>query len=321
MHSFEEIKRRALQGHGASVDEALWLADNVDTDTLCDAADEIRRANCGDRIDTCAIANARSGRCSEDCKWCAQSRHFSTGIEEYDCIPTADAVTHGKAAADAGVRRYSLVTSGRRVAAEHIGRFCEIYREISRNTPGLYLCASMGLLGRAELRKLREAGVRRYHCNLETGADYFPRLCSTHTQTDKLATIRMAREEGLEICCGGIIGMGETLRDRLMLACQAREAGAVSIPVNILTPIPGTALADTPLLSEDEIILTAALFRFIAPALTIRFAGGRARLSEACMRRTLRGGMNGAMIGDLLTTSGSRAESDRRLFAELGFTL
>lgn len=320
MNHFEELKSRALKGSGISVDEALWIAENIDLDTICDAADEIRRANCGDHIDTCSIINARSGRCSEDCKWCAQSRYYATGIDEYSSVSSDEAVATGSAASRHGVQRYSLVTSGRRVAPEHIDHFCDIYRAIAKANPDLYLCASMGLLGPDELRKLSEAGVRRYHCNLETGADYFTDLCSTHTQADKLQTIRWAREAGMEICCGGIIGMGETLRDRLMLAFQGREAGAVSIPVNVLQPIPGTPLADTPLISEEEIAQAIALYRFIAPRMVLRFAGGRARISQKGLERMLRGGMNGAMIGDLLTTVGSKAADDAALFERLGFT-
>lgn len=162
------------------------------------------------------------------------------------------------------VRRLSLVTSGRRVTGPQIKYFCDIYRQIGSET-GLSMCASMGLLGKEELQALKDAGVRRYHCNLESSRRYFGTLCSTHTYDEKIATLRTAREVGLEVCSGGIIGMGETMRDRLEMVEEARRAGAVSIPVNILQPIPGTALADTPLIAEEEVILTVALMRFIAP--------------------------------------------------------
>lgn len=318
MRTFQEIFDRALRGEGASVEEALFLAETCDNDTLADAADKIRAANTGDVIDTCSIVNARSGRCSEDCKWCAQSRHHNTGIAEYEYIPEQEAVDAAKANEQAGVRRFSLVTSGRRVTDIQLGRFCDIYRRLGRET-GMYLCASMGLLTKEQLLRLKEAGVKRYHCNLETGSDYFGQLCTTHTTADKLATIRAAREVGLEVCSGGIIGMGETLEQRLRLAQEARDAGATSIPVNILQPIKGTALENTPLISEDEVVQCVALFRFIAPKCTLRFAGGRARLSEAAMSRILRGGMNGALVGDMLTTIGNRTADDRRLFRDNGF--
>ncbi len=315
---FNDIKARAIAGCGASVDEAMFLATAVDADTLCDAADEIRRAHFGDVIDTCSIVNARSGRCSEDCKWCAQSRHHHTGIAEYDFIPLEDALAVAVDNTRNGVMRFSLVTSGRRVPEGQLDRFCDIYKAVAERCD-IYLCASMGLLTKEQLMKLKDAGVKRYHCNLETGSDYFPALCSTHTHADKLRTIAAAREVGLEICCGGIIGMGETLRQRLQLAQEARDAGAVSIPINILQPIAGTALENTPLISEEEVIQAVALFRFIAPKCTLRFAGGRARLSQKAMERILRGGMNGALVGNMLTTVGNKIDDDRELFARTGY--
>lgn len=308
---------KALRGVPATVEEALELDRIYSTDELCDAADEVRRRWCGDTVDTCSIANARSGRCSEDCKWCAQSARHHTGIAEYDIIPDGEAVDMARSNSERGVRRFSLVTSGRKVAPGDIERFCSIYRHLAENTP-IYLCASMGLLTLDELKRLKEAGVRRYHCNLETSSDFFPSLCSTHTHEDKLRTIAWAREAGLEICSGGIIGMGENMRQRLTMVSEAREAGAVSVPVNILSPIKGTALENTPLIGENEIARSVALMRFIAPKVTLRFAGGRARLSEKMTERILRGGMNGSLVGDMLTTIGNSIEDDYALYARIG---
>lgn len=316
--TLDEALAKGLEGTPLTVDEAMALNDSVSTDALCDAADQVRQRWMGDVIDTCSIVNARSGRCSEDCKWCAQSRHHSTGIAEYEYIPREDLVEAVRMNDAVGVRRFSMVTSGRRVPKAQMKRFCDLYRDAAAESP-IYLCASMGLLGREELQMLKDAGVRRYHCNLETASSYFPELCSTHTHEDKMATIRAAIEVGMEVCCGGIIGMGETMRQRLELACEAREAGAASIPVNILQPIPGTPLESTPLISEDDVIRTVALFRFIAPKVTLRFAGGRARLSQESMKRILRGGMNGALIGDMLTTVGNKIDEDYRMFDETGF--
>lgn len=316
--TLDEALAKGFEGTPLTVDEAMALNDSVSTDALCDAADQVRQRWMGDVIDTCSIVNARSGRCSEDCKWCAQSRYHSTGIAEYEYIPREDLVEAVRMNDAVGVRRFSMVTSGRRVPKAQMKRFCDLYRDAAAESP-IYLCASMGLLGREELQMLKDAGVRRYHCNLETASSYFPELCSTHTHEDKMATIRAAIEVGMEVCCGGIIGMGETMRQRLELACEAREAGAASIPVNILQPIPGTPLESTPLISEDDVIRTVALFRFIAPKVTLRFAGGRARLSQESMKRILRGGMNGALIGDMLTTVGNKIDEDYRMFEETEF--
>lgn len=320
MISLEDIKMRAMQGVPATVAEALELNEKYTTDELCDAADEVRAARSGNEIDTCSIINARSGRCPEDCKWCSQSIHHKTGIEEYDIIPEGELLDAAQTHTLHGVKRFSMVTSGRRVSPAQIDRFCDLYRKVVETTP-IYLCASMGLLTKNELQKLKDAGVKRYHCNLETSASYFPKLCTTHTHEDKLRTIHAAREVGLEVCCGGIIGMGENMRHRLELAEEAREAGTTSIPINILNPIKGTPLENQPLIEEDEVARTVALMRFVAPDCVLRFAGGRARMSAAMTERILRGGMNGAMVGDLLTTIGNNVKQDYELFASVGFSI
>ncbi len=316
--TLEEITSRALEGIPASVDDALALEASCQTDRLCDAADQVRRRWCGDEIDTCSIVNARSGRCGEDCKWCAQSRHYDTGISEYESLPRDQVIEAARANARQKVRRFSLVTSGRRLPGGLIKEFCEIYRELSAGT-GIGLCASMGLIDPDGLRALRDAGVTRYHCNLETAASYFPRLCTTHTHREKLQTIAWARQAGLEICSGGIIGMGETMRQRLELVQEARMAHAVSVPINILQPIKGTPLEAVPLIGEEEIARSVALMRMVHPKATLRFAGGRARLSRPATLRILRGGMNGALVGDMLTTVGNNVREDRLLFAQAGY--
>lgn len=309
--------QQAMSGEPVSVDDALILGEKCSLDELCDAADKVRERWCGNAVDTCSIVNARSGRCSEDCKWCSQSAHHKTGIKEYEFIPAGEALNMALANSQKGVWRFSLVTSGRKVAPADMERFCSIYRQVGKQTD-IYLCASMGLLSREQLQQLWDAGVRRYHCNLEASSSFFPKLCSTHTQEDKLRTIRAAREVGMEVCCGGIIGMGETMRQRLELAEQAREAGACSIPVNILNPIKGTALENTPLIEEEDIVRTVALMRLVAPKVTLRFAGGRARLSRATTERILRGGMNGSLVGDMLTTIGSGIDADYDMYDRLG---
>lgn len=320
MRSLEEVKARALEGIPATVEEALHLNERYATEQLCEAADAVRAARCGNEIDTCSIVNARSGRCPEDCKWCAQSIRHNTGIQEYDIIPEKDLIYAVKANAGRGVKRFSMVTSGRRVTAAQIDRFCALYRKAAEQAD-IYLCASMGLLGKEELQKLKDAGVKRYHCNLETSASYFPSLCTTHTHEDKLRTIAAAREVGMEVCCGGIIGMGESMAQRLELAAEAREAGAASIPVNILQPIKGTPLEHQELIGEEEIIRSVALMKLVAPDCTLRFAGGRARLSAGSTARILRGGMNGALVGDMLTTIGNKIDGDYKMFAEAGFSI
>lgn len=317
----EEIVRRAVEeGLPASVEECLALNDSCSTESLCAAADAVRQRWCGDKVHTCSIVNARSGRCGEDCKWCAQSAYHHTGVEEYEHISREELIRAFHTNKSHGIQRFSMVTSGRNVSKKNLEYFCRLYEEVGHEG-GVELCASMGLLDKESLQQLYNSGVRRYHCNLETSSEYFPKLCSTHSQEDKLRTIRYAREVGMEVCSGGIIGMGETMRDRLMLAEESREAGSVSIPINILNPIPGTPLEHTPLISEEEVIRSVALMRLVAPKSTIHFAGGRARLSKETMAKILRGGANGALMGDMLTTIGNKIQEDKEMFKEVGFTL
>ena len=177
----------------------------------------------------------------------------------------------------------------------------------------------MGLLKREQLQRLKEAGIDRYHCNLETSRRYFGELCSTHTTDEKMATIRAAREVGMEVCSGGIIGMGETMEDRVDLALLLRELEVKSIPINILNPIPGTPLEGMPPLSEEEVLTTIAMFRFIHPDAYLRFAGGRALIAHI-EEKAIRTGINAAIVGDLLTTVGSKVQEDRIKIQQLGFS-
>lgn len=314
----EALTAKAIEGIPANIEDALAAERVSTTEQLAYAADRVRRARCGSAVETCAIINARSGRCGEDCKWCGQSAHFPAGraCEAYDAVDSDECASHAGANARAGVMRFSLVTSGRKVTPSQMPRFVAMFERIRRENPSLGLCASMGLLGREELQMLKDAGITRYHCNLETAPGFFGSLCTTHTTADKLATIRAAHEVGLQVCSGGIIGMGESMRQRLELAAAARDAGAVSMPVNLLCPIPGTPLEATEPLSEDEIVRSAALMRLVAPDLVMRFAGGRRRLNPATTLLMLHGGMNGVMVGNLLTTPGPDIEADRELLSK-----
>ncbi|MDE6271725.1 MAG: biotin synthase BioB [Muribaculaceae bacterium] len=318
----EEIKkiseRVITERKGISREEAELLMNYPDLDFLCDEADKITRALQPKEVDSCSIVNARSGLCGEDCKWCAQSRHYSTGCESYEFLPYEDTLRAARHNEKEGIRRFSLVTSGRNLSEKSLEEFCRQYRRLSAETD-LYLCASMGLLSRSQMQALKDAGVKRYHCNMETSRKVFKRLCTTHSPEDKLLTISHARDLGMDICSGGIIGMGETNSDRLDFAFELAELNPDSVPINILNPIPGTPLESTPLISEEEIIRTAAIFRFILPCQSIRFAGGRMRLSDESMRRMMRGGVNGVLMGDMLTTVSNQIADDRKLFADSGW--
>ncbi len=318
MDKITELKNKVLGGAMITPADVNILARYEGCEELYKAAEEITRAMCPTVFDSCSIVNARSGRCSENCKWCAQSAHFSTGCNTYDIIDREECMREARHNHSKGVHRFSLVASGRALRGEALREVCDMLQVI-KNEIGIDTCASLGLLGRDELQQLWDAGVRRYHCNLETAPSYFDKLCTTHTIEDKLETIRIARDMGFEICSGGIIGMGESPAQRYELALTLRRACPVSIPVNILCPIPGTPLENSEPLTDDEILTTLAIFRFIHPSVQIRFAGGRQKLSRDTQLRAMRIAVNGAIVGDLLTTVGSQIDDDRTLTHEAGY--
>ncbi len=317
----ETALRRVLSGEVLDEDTLYALAaisSEKGENALLEAAKLITAKFAPRKFDSCSIVNARSGLCSENCKWCAQSSHYSTGCDKYELVDADEAKKVARYNADCGIGRFSLVASGRAVHGRALEHVCSLLKEIKEND-GISTCASLGLLSEDELKQLYDAGVHRYHCNLETAPSYFPSLCSTHTQTDKLATIAAAKKLGFEVCSGGIIGMGESRKQRMELAITLRQIEPVSIPINVLIPIPGTPLEHAEPISDREILLTVALFRFAHPAVTLRFAGGRARLSREVQLEALKIGIKGGIVGDLLTTIGSTVDKDRQLINDAGY--
>lgn len=294
------------------------IKDPAQRERLYEAAEAVTLARRPRKFDSCSIVNARSGRCSENCKWCAQSAHYDTGCETYDFVNEGEALEVAHILATNGVGRYSAVASGRAVKGRALAEVTDLLRTVA-DRENIATCASLGLLNREELQLLWDCGAHRYHCNMETAPSYFPKLCSTHTQAHKMATINAAREIGFEICSGGIIGMGESARQRVEFAIFMREVDPVSIPINILAPIPGTPLENTPLISDEEILDTIAIFRLAHPDKDLRFAGGRKRLSRETQLKCMRIGINGAIVGDLLTTLGSTIAEDKKMVKEAGY--
>lgn len=316
----ETLKQLVIEGGKIDEEQAVALSQCSDKEALYDAAHQITRHFTGDKFDTCSIINAKSGNCSENCKWCAQSGHYNTNVILYPLLPAEECVRHAVHNRKQGIGRFALVTSGKRLSGKEVRELGGIVRDI-KEASDIKCCASLGLLDKEQLEVLKESGVENYHCNIETAPSYFPSLCTTHTIEEKMETIRLARELGFRICSGGIIGMGETMEQRIEMALFLQQQQVRSIPLNMLQPIPGTPLGDTPLLSEEEFLTTVALFRFINPQAYLRFSGGRSLLSRETQQKALHIGINAAIIGDLLTTVGSRVEDDKKLFTVAGYSL
>lgn len=216
--------------------------------------------------------------------------------------------------------RFSLVTSGKRPSESEVGQICGYIEKLSECS-GISICLSLGLADENQLAMLKRAGAARYHCNLESAPSFFGKLCTTHTQEEKIETLKAARKAGLEICSGGIIGMGEGERERIELALTLRKLEVESIPINILHPVPGTPLENMEPIPDEQIVRTVAIFRLINPFAYLRLAGGRARLGKETLAKLLHAGINAAIVGDLLTTLGSDMESDKKCFREAGYEL
>ena len=288
-----------------------------DLKELCEGADRIREHFIGEKVDLCSIINGRSGRCPEDCKYCAQSAHNHTSCEIYDFLPEEKIVEACKLNESEGVDRFSIVTSGRALSGEEFEKAVHAYETMHAECK-IDLCASMGFLNAEQLHRLHEAGVTSYHHNIETSKRNFPNICTTHTYDQKIETLKLVKKEGMCACSGGIIGMGETWKDRLDMAVSLAELGIDSIPINALMPIAGTPLENQPRLTEDEILRTIAFFRYINAEANIRLAAGRALLTNDG-EITFQSGASATITGNMLTTVAcATIRSDKQMLENLG---
>lgn len=313
-----DLKNKIYEGYQITKEEALNLI-NAPLEELCQAADDIRKKFCKDTFDICTIINGKCGNCSEDCKYCAQSIKHSTNIEKHPLCSTDTVLRDAKYNADKGILRYSIVTSGKRLSQNDLDSVCKTYRELKEKV-NISICSSHGLLSYEDFVKLKESGVNRYHNNLETSRNFFPHICTTHTYDQKIETIKAAQKAGLEICSGGILGLGESMEDRIDMLLDLRILGIKSIPVNILNPIKGTPLENNKPLSKNEVLRSIAIFRFIIPDAFLRLAGGRGLLDDKG-KSAFTSGANAAISGDMLTTSGITINDDLKLLADLNFKI
>lgn len=308
-----------LEGKDISKKDALRLLSigREEPFFLLAAADKIRKKFQGDKMDFCADINARSGRCSEDCKFCAQSGHYNTGVKEYPLRSPEDILEEAKQAEAYGAVRFGIVTSGRGQDKRQFDSIVRTVRLIRKETH-LKVCCSLGLLTDEQLAELKDAGVFRIHCNLETSERYFPEICTTHTYAEKMDHIRRIQAAGLDVCSGGIIGLGETEEDRIDVAMALREHHVVSVPLNIFSPIPGTPFGGGHPPKPLDILRNFAVFRFILPRAVIRVCAGREASLRDLQAFALAAGLNGAMVGGYLTIGGRPPERDRQMATDIG---
>lgn len=314
------IADEIIAGRRLTREDDISFLVNGDLDAIKEGADRIRKHYCGNKVDLCTIINGRAGRCSENCKFCAQSGHHHTGADEYGFLDEDTLVNECKHNEENGAHRFSIVTAGRTLEGKDFELAKNAYKRMHEECQNIELCGSHGLLKKEQLEELKECGINRYHANIETSRRNFPNICTTHTFDDKIACIKAAKAAGLEVCSGGIIGMGEDWDDRLDMAFTLSELEVKSIPLNSLLPIKGTPFDNIKTLTEDEILRTIALFRFINPTADVRLAAGRTLLTDSG-KYAFFAGANATITGDMLTTSGNNTAQDKEMLVSNGFEI
>ncbi|MFH1367559.1 MAG: biotin synthase BioB [Elusimicrobiota bacterium] len=312
------LTERIIMGYKIEPAEAKSLL-KEDLSSLLFGAELIARHYKTDRINFCSIVNAKSGACSENCGFCAQSAHHKTKVEKYALLDDKRLSAALSKSVKDGASCFGIVTSGRKLTDKDIDRICSF---VSKNkNRKIRISASLGDIGKDGLRKLKKAGVSRYHHNLETSESFFPRICTTHTFADRIRTAGNVKKAGLELCCGGIIGLGEKPGQRIELAFALRKLGADSVPINILNPVRGTPMGKRERMAPEDILRTIAVFRFILPDKDISVCGGREINLGKYQPWIFSAGANGMMVGGYLTTPGRPAWQDRKMVEILGYRI
>lgn len=301
---------------GLDKEELLDLY-NTDLETLLELSSQYMSKN----IEFCSLVNARSGKCSQNCKYCAQSSHYRTDIETYPLIDKEEVLKAAKEAKEYGVNHFAIVTSGKDPEEENFDKIIELIQEINK-VDGISSCASIGILNEEDAKKLADAGLKRFHHNINTSQSYYPEVCTTHTWEDRVNTCKLVKKYGMELCCGVILGMGETVGQRIEMAMELAEIQPDSIPINILMPIPQTPFENYgDKIDEENILRTLAVFKIANPNSVLRFCGGRLRLSEKNQELALKTCVEGILTGNYLTTTGKSPQEDLKTVEKLGKTL
>lgn len=300
--------------------ELITKVTKTSINALINETEIIRKKYFSNKIELCSIVNAKNGKCSENCTYCAQSAHYKTNIQYYPLMNTDLILNEVEKIKEKKITHFSIVTSGPKLSKTDFYSVCTTIKEIKKNIE-IKVCASLGCLNFNELSKLKDASLDRYHHNLETSRSFYPKICSTHEWSERYNVILNAQKTGLKICCGGLFGLGESWNDRLELALSIKELNIDSIPINFLTPVKGTPLENTRILTSEEALRIIALFRLILPEKTIRVCGGRLNVFKSDQHKMFQAGANAIMTGNYLTTLGVEYNSDIRLIKNMDLTL
>lgn len=318
----EWLTRLAGQNGAITRDDALRMLSLAPEhcETLLAAADALRRAHAGSRIKTCSIINAKSGLCSEDCAFCAQSGRHAAGLTNYPIMRPEEMLSCA-AREEGHSLRCSIVTSGRGITPAELETVCEAVAGFRAQGLSQLPCASLGILGSDDFKKLKAAGLKRFHHNLEGSRAYFPHICTTHSWEERAAAIRKAKAAGLEVCVGAIFGLGESDGDRVDVLEEIRALEPASVPLNFLVPMKGTPLAGRTIMPVWEAVKIIALARHLMPRKDILIGGGRLEVFGEEQHLIFRAGANAMIVGDLLTVKGRGPDADMALLQKMGLEL
>ena len=294
--------------------EELLKLYNMDLEALLELSSKYVK----DTVEFCSIVNARNGKCSQNCKYCAQSSFYRTDIESYPLIPISDVIKAAEESRENKADRFAIVTSGKTPDEEDFDKILAMIKALNK-VEGIKSCASIGILNEKQAKALADAGLKRFHHNINTSESYYPSVCTTHTWQDRLNTCKLVKKYGMELCCGVILGMGESVEQRVEMAMELAEIDPDSIPINILMPIPETPFENYyDKIDEENILRTLAVFKIANPNSILRFCGGRMRLSEKNQEKALKTCIEGILIGNYLTTLGKKPYEDIKTITKLG---
>lgn len=319
----KEIAKKVLNGDSISRDDARFILVFPDEhiEKLFEYSTLIRQKFRGNKIDFCAIVNAKSGLCPEDCKFCAQSTKWETPVQRYKLLPVDEVVKKAKEAYMIGATKFGIVTSGRGPTDKEIEQICQMVERIKKEVPGISPDATLGELTEKQAQKLKDAGVDHSNHNIETSPRYFGKICTTHSYQDRLRTINILKNVGIELCCGCIFGMGESIEDRIDVAFELKKIDPKIIPLNFLNPRPGTPLEAINIMTPYEAAKCISMMRFVHPTKQIKVAGGREVVFGNKQDWVLKAGADDLMVGNYLTTPGQDYRKDWELALSMGLEL